>query len=278
MKKLLFLIIIFTASCTTENADNNTVTQGETNNLTGTWTVAQVNKTYDKDTNTLLSTDTSYSTIYIQETITDIHLSQCAKYYSPSSQPFIMVRDNDHLNFINSTLTPYTIIDAENLAIIDDFTFSSTRIEYNQNLTRSSSFVSPRLGSFNLSGALNVSNNQETCLIQTIGTNNDYYQYIITAPFDDDIVELNFKLTAPLTVGNYQYDSSKAGDSPVLFSFDVTSVSSMFINTIGTNGLFPDLVDLSITVSTTELIQGSFSFIGIDSVTYTGDFQFVPYK
>ena len=271
-------MIIFTTSCTTENEDNTTSVSSEDNDLTGTWAVTSVDKTYDKDTNTLLSTMTNYSTIYIQETSTDILLSQCSEYYSSSSQPFIMDRNNGQLSFINLTLTPYIITGTDNLSKIDIYTYSSTRIEYNQNLTKSSSVISPRVGSFTLNGALNVSNNHETCLIQIIGSNNNYYHYIITVPFDDDIVSLNFILSAPLTVGNYQYDSSKAGDSPVLFSFHVASSSSMFFNTIGSNGLFPVLADLSITVATPDLIQGSFSFIGLDSVTYTGDFDFVPYK
>ena len=55
------------------------------------------------------------------------------------------------------------------------------------------------------------------------------------------------------------------------------SNADSFWSLIGTNGLFPSLADLAISVSRPDLIEGNFSFISHNGDSYTGNFSAIPY-
>ena len=78
-------------------------------------------------------------------------------------------------------------------------------------------------------------------------------------------------------IGDYQYDSIQSGNSSVLYAFNVASNADSFWSLVGTNGLFPSLADLAISVSRPDLIEGNFSFISHNGDSYTGNFSAIPY-
>jgi len=267
------IFITLLSACTVEeNSDQQTNTT-----LTGTWISSSVNTSYD-NSNVLVGSETTYSTLYFTESNADIQLSSCEDYSNPQIAPSFLQKNNGVLSFINVSDTPFTIVSTTELTREYEITYSFGKILYNQTLTKTSSTIDLSRGSLQLNGPLSGNNQNHACLVQSFNSapsQNNRQQ--ISIPFDNRDLRLDVELTHFLTVGNYIYDANERGNSPVLYSFDVSSNSDVFWNTINSSSLSPTQAEFQISSVGSNLITGTFSFIGQDSGNYTGSFNFVPY-
>lgn len=273
------------ASCTTEDsATKDSASEENSNpdvmvseNLTGTWvstSIEDIENTFTMQH----STSTVYSTLYITESGADITIVNCEKYSVPIYAPIPLVKEGDLLKFVGNIDTPFTIISPNELNRTYVISDSYGITNYNQTLTKTSSSIDLSRGSLQFDGPISANNKDHVCLIQRFGTDpSQGSRQKVIIPFDNDFLEFGIGVTEPLVAGDYQYDSGISGSSNVLYSFNIYSNADTFWNQLGTNGLFPNLADLTITTSQPELIEGNFSFIGLDGGSYTGNFSAVPY-
>lgn len=265
--------IILLTACATEENDN----QQTSSKLTGTWVSTSVSTAYD-NSNLLIGSETTYSTFYFTESNSDIQMSSCEDYSNPEITPAFLQKNSDILSFVNVSDTQFSIVNTTELTREYEVTHSFGKTLYNQTLTKISSAIDLSRGSFELNGQLSESNQTHVCLEQSFssGLGQDNRQQI-SVPFDNRYLSLNLSLTELLTVGNYQYDVNEAVNSPVLYSFNVSSNADMFLNTIGTNTLSLSQAILQVTSVADGIIEGSFSFVSQNSGSYTGSFSFVSY-
>lgn len=272
---ILLLVITLLSSCTSENIGNqNEIVSA---NLTGTWISTSIEETHDQLTMQNY-TNIAYNTLYITESDTEIQISACETYNNPVYAPFTFVKENDTLKYVDFSGAPYSIISSSILK--RDFVISdSTKItNYNQTLTKTSSTIELSRGSLQLNGPISANNQNHVCLVQRFGSDPAQgSEQKVMIPFDNDFLVLDIGISAPLLIGDYQYDSIQSGNSSVLYAFNVASNADSFWSLIGTNGLFPSLADLAISVSRPDLIEGNFSFISHNGDSYTGNFSAIPY-
>ena len=261
-------------SCASEDGSNQSLQVNA--DLTGTWITASVEESFDNATGQH-AVNTVYSTVYIAESDADIQMSGCEYYSDPVVAPFVLLRDSDVLRYLGDAYTPYLIVSPNELSRTFVESSGSLITTYKQTLSRTSAAIRLSRGSLVLDGPISASNQDHVCLEQRSGAGPSSGSVLhIIIPFDNDILNLHIDITGPVSVGDYQY-SRAIGNSNALEYLNVHSNSAVFRSQLGTNGLFPDAASLSITVSQPALIEGEFSFTGIDGGDYTGSFSVAPY-
>jgi hypothetical protein len=272
---LVVLMLLHISSCDTEDSINQNVQVND--NLTGTWISKSVEETFDNPTNQL-SSNTVYSTVYITESDADIQISACEYYSNTFVAPITLIKKNNLLESVGIVTEPYSIVSPNELTRIFVISSSTSTTSYNQTLTKASSTINMSRGSLQLDGPISANNQNHVCVVQRFGTDPAQGSNLnVIIPFDDDILNLDIIFSKPLSTGDYQYVRSVTDGSNDLSNFGIYSNSNIFWSLLGTNGLFPNLANLTITNSQPEFIEGDFSFIGLDGNNYTGSFSATPY-
>ena len=276
---LLFASVLITA-CSTEESNLSPAADSdvapEDNSLSGTW-LAISKSTYFDLNNIKTGSFTTYSSVYITESPTEVLFSTCTKYYDPSSTPLIHIREGDQLQDIGNFYEPFTIINNQNLTHTSAQPLSESSVLYENVYRKIDTIAVHTAASLDISGPVTASSTTKACVIQSVSENNDVYSYDISIPLDSKSMTLSIRANRPLSIGNYVYDIKEIGNSPVLDTFLISSFDDSFINAAGSTDLAPDLAILNITTSDNNLIKGSYSFTSQSGDSYNGNFSFVPY-
>lgn len=276
---LLAASVLITA-CSTEDSNLNPAANSddtpEDDSLTGTWLAIEKSTYFDLN-NIKTGSSTTYASVYITESPTEVLFSICTKYYDPSSTPLIHIREGDQLQDIGNFYEPFTIINNQNLTRTSAQPLSESTVLYETVYRKIDTMAVPTAASLDISGPVTASSTTKACVIQSVSENKDVYSYDISIPLDSESMILSVRANQPLSIGNYVYDIKETGNSPVLGNFLISSFDDSFINATGSTDLAPDLAILNITTSDNNLIKGSYSFTSQSGDNYSGNFSFVPY-
>lgn len=273
---ILFAVNTLLTACTTEDSNLNFSEDTDDDSLSGTW-LAISKATYFDLNDIKTGSSTNYSFAYITESPTEVLFSTCHKYYDPSSTPIIHTREGDQLQDIGNFYEPFTIIDNQTLTHTSIQPLSDSSVLYENTYRKINSAAISTGASLNINGPVIASSTTETCVLQTINDNNESYYHDILIPLDTGRMSLSIGTTQPLAIGNYVYDIKERDNSPIFYSFLISSFDNNFTNTVGSNYLTPDVAILNITASSSDFIKGSYSFTSQSGGNYSGDFSFTPY-
>jgi hypothetical protein len=273
---LLFAACILITACTTEESNLNLPADSDDDSLSGTW-LAISKATYFDLNDIKVGAFTEYSFAYIAENSTETLFSTCIKYYDPSPTSIVHTRGGDQLQDIGNFYEPFTIINNQTLTHTSVQPLSQSSVLYENTYRKIDTTAVSTGASLDINGPVTANSTTETCIIQAVSEDKASYSYDISIPLDSESMILSIRTTQPLTIGNYVYDIKEIGNSPILYSFFISSFDGSFINTVGSTFLTPDIAVLNITTSDTNLIKGSFSFTSQNGKSYNGEFSFIPY-
>lgn len=274
MKHFSLLVLVATLfACNHETQDQSLTGQSlRDQNLSGTWLFTQHDAHYHKQTGDYLYTNIIETTIIIEDDpLTGTLYYEC---WDTSGTGNVAIKSETHL-YINGNATAFRSIgvDALETAVEEGIEYNfipDLFINQSFRLEKLTSDVITDKGSFTLNGPISVSESNNVCVSHHYS---DIYPgdiYDLMIPYDNDWLYMRIEMTTGPSVGVHNYTPFQNGAE--IINFDISSNSANFWSVTGTNSLYPSAATIDIATSTDNVLAGSFSFTGVDSGSYTGEF------
>lgn len=273
MKAILILLLMFVITGCDGQMSDETVNQSLSDtDLSGTWRYIKESKSYNTSSNEYLYSDFLEYTYIIDDNGVSVNYQSCWRY----GDYLISAVKTDEYLYLDINSTGFSLEpdgDLSRTAVNDDPYNPVNEIRVTETLSKLSSSVQLDSGKFVLNGAITNNEDNHVCLFKSYNSLNSHESIEVVVPFDNSTLSLYFRTTSQLTPDTYQYEQHVSTE---LYSFNIMSNSNTFFSQIGTNNLSPSQATLIITQSTADTYSGTFSFVGIDDQSYSGEFVIDP--
>jgi len=270
--KLTIVITLFSIMLTAcGGGDSN---QNVESNLTGTWKHTQIHKYYDAETDEYLGSNFIDVSLIFKEELGEIKYYACwgdGTNGAPVSKTDTQIITDDG-SFFSRIFTKnidgsYSTQEVKNLQDGgDDTTY------YNQSfvLSKISNEIIIDKGLLVLNGPVSVAEYNHACVVRHYSNINDGAIYEIVIPYDDSTITLSLLTQSNPVVGPVNYTLASSSDSPI--RLNISSQSTGFWNTVGSNTLTLETTSINIIESTDSILSGTYSFTTNDNLNYDGEF------